>query len=148
MGPGRNNKTAVAFAVFGLFFSGGGILFGSLVGSAFTWFLGVIPLLLGGLIGLGLLAFGIWMGLGATTVGVRNRALRIHSSCLGFSRTRTVDAAEIDRFELYPGMRSADRIWYDLKLHLTDRRTITAASAMDKSEAEWFLGELRKDLGL
>jgi len=148
LGPGRNLGTAAAFAVFGLIFLGGGIFFGTLVGKGFTWFLGVIPLFLGGAVGLGLLIFGTWMGLGQTTVGVRNRSLRIHSSCLGFSRTRTLEADAIDRFELYPGMSSEDKIWYDLKIHLSDGKTVTAASAMEQHEAEWFLGELRKDLGL
>ncbi len=148
LGPGRNKGTAAAFAFFGLFFFGGGVFFGTLFGSGFTWILGVIPLLLGGLIGLGLLAFGIWMGFGRTTVGVRNRSLRIHSSCLGFSRTRVVEAAAILRMELYAGMRSADRIWYDLKIHIDGGGTVTAGSAMDKGEAEWFVSELKKDLGI
>jgi len=81
-------------------------------------------------------------------VGVLNRSLHIRSSCLGFSRSRIVDAAAIRRFELYPGMRSADRIWFDLKIHIEGGGTITAASAMDKGEAEWFVGELKKDLGM
>jgi len=45
-------------------------------------------------------------------------------------------------------MKSADKIWYDLKIHLDTGRTVTAGSAMEKSEAEWFLAELKKDLGV
>lgn len=148
LGPGRNKGTAAGFALFGLFFLGAGALFGTLAGRGFTWFLGVIPLLIGGLIGFGLLAFGIWMWLGQTTVGVINRSLRIRSSCLGFSRTRVVEAAAIRQMELYPGMRSADRIWYDLRIHLDNGNTVTAGSAMEKAEAEWYVGELKKDLGI
>jgi hypothetical protein len=148
LGPGRNKGTAAGFALFGLIFLGGGAFFGTLFGRGFTWFLGAIPLLICGLIGLGLLAFGTWMLLGQTTVGVVNRSLRIHSSCLGFSRTRVVEAAAIRQMELYPGMRSADRIWYDLRIRLEKGETVTAGSAMEKGEAEWFLGEIRKDLGM
>jgi len=148
LGPGRNKGTAAGYAFFGLFFLAGGALFGILFGKGFTWFLGVIPLLIGGAIGLPVLAFGIWMGFEQTTVGVLNRSLRIHSSCLGFSRSRIVDAATIRRFELYAGMRSGEKIWYDLKIHLDNGGTVTAGSAMEKAEAEWFLAELKKDLGM
>ena len=148
LGPGRNKGTAAGYAFFGLFFLAGGALFGILFGKGFTWFLGVIPLLIGGAIGLPVLAIGIWMGLGRTTVGVLNGTLRIHSSCLGFSRSQVVDASKIERFELYSGMRSGDRIWYDLKIHLDNGRTVNAGSAMEKNEAEWFVAELKKDLGL
>ena len=148
MHAGRNKGVAAGYALFGLFFLGGGALFGNVVGRGLTWILGVIPLLLGGLIGFALLAFATWLGFGQTTVSVRNRSLRIHSSCLAFSRTRLVDASAIRGMELYPGMRSADRIWYDLKIHLDGGRTVPAGSAMDKGEAEWFLAELKKDLGL
>jgi hypothetical protein len=148
LGPGRNKGTAAGFAFSGLFFLAGGAFFGVLFGKGFTWFLGVIPLLIGGSIGLFLLAFGIWMGFGQTTVGVLNRSLLIHSSCLGFSRSRIVDSATIRRFELYAGMRSGDKIWYDLKIHLDNGRTVTAGSAMEKAEAEWYVAELKKDLGM
>ena len=145
---GRNNGVAAGYALFGLFFLGGGALFGNVVGRGLTWILGLIPVLLGGLIGFGLLAFATWLGFGQTTVSVRNRSLRVYSSCLFFSRTRVVDASAIRSMELYPGMRSADRIWYGLKIHLDGGRTVPAGSAMDKGEAEWFLGELKKDLGM
>ena len=148
LGPGRNKGTAAGYAFFGLFFLAGGAFFGILFGKGFTWFLGVIPLLIGGAIGLPVLALGIWMGFGQTTVGVLNRSLRIHSRCLGFSRSQVVDASKIERFELYSGMRSSDKIWYDLKIHLDNGRTVNAGSAMDKNEADWFVAELKKDLGI
>ena len=148
LGPGRNKGTAAGFGFFGLFFLAGGAFFGVLFGKGFTWFLGVIPLLIGGSIGLFLLAFGIRMGFGRTTVGVSNPSLHIRSSCLGFSRSQVVEASNIQRFELYPGMSSADKIWYDLKIHLVDGGTVNAGSAMEKNEAEWFVAELKKDLAL
>lgn len=147
VGAGRNKAPAAGFAFFGLFFLAGGAFFGVLFGKGFAWFLGAIPLLICGSIGLFLLAFGIKMGFGQTTVGVLNRTLRIHSSCLGFSRSRTVEAAAIRELELYPGMRSSDKIWYDLKIHLKNGGVVSAGSAMEKNEAEWF-AELKKDLGM
>ena len=88
------------------------------------------------------------MGFGQTTVGVFNRSLHIRSSCLGFSRSQVVEASNIQRFELFSGMQSADKIWYDLKIHLDNGRVVNAGSAMEKNEAEWFVAELRKDLGI
>ena len=148
LGPGRNKGTAAGFAFFGLFFLAGGAFFGVLVGKGFTWILGVIPLLISGSIGLFLLAFAMRMGFGQTTVGVLNRSLHIRSSCLGFSRSQVVAASNIERFELYSGMRSADKMWYDLKIHLDNGRVVNAGSAMEKTEAEWFVAELKKDLGI
>jgi len=148
LGPGRNKGTAAGYAFFGLFFLAGGAFFGVLFGKGFTWLLGVIPLLIGGAAGALLLAFAIWMGFGQTTVGVLNRSLHIRSSCLGFSRSRIVEADNIERFELYSAMRSGDKIWYDLKIHLDNGKTVNAGSAMDKNEAEWFVAELKKDLGI
>ena len=148
LGPARNKGTAAAITLFGLFFLGGGVFFAVLLSDTFTWILGVIPLFISGLIGLALLAFGVWLWFGQTTVGVSNGSLRIHSSCLGFARSRIVDAATIRRFELYPGMQSSDRIWYDLKIHLDGGQRVTAGSAMEKAEAEWYLAELKKDLGM
>jgi hypothetical protein len=45
-------------------------------------------------------------------------------------------------------MQSGDHVWYDLRIHLHSGAKITAASGIEKSEAEWFVGELKKDLGI
>lgn len=148
LGPARNKGVAAAMTIFGIVFLGGGLFFGVGIGQSFTWFVGVIPLAISGGVGMGLLAFAAWLWFGTTTIGVVSRSLRIRSRCLGFSRSRTVNAAEIQKFELYPGMQSGDRVWYDLRIHLRTGARITAASAMEKSEAEWFADELKKDLGI
>jgi len=147
LGPARNKRIAAAFTLFGIVFLGAGIFIGRLVGHAFTWF-AAIPLLICGAVGLVLLlvAFSLWLG--ETDIKVVNRSLRIRSSCLGFSRSRSVNAAEIENFELYPAMQQGDQVWYDLRLHLSNGRTVTAGSGLEKSEAEWFQGELKKDLGM
>ena len=148
LGPGRNKGTGAGFAFFGLIFLAGGAIFGVLFGKGFSWFLGAVPLLIGGAIGALLLAFAVWMAFGQTTVSVLNRSLHIRSSCLGFSRSRIVDASNIEQFELSSSLRSGDRIWYDLKIHVDNGTPVNAGSAMDKNEAEWFVAELKKDLGI
>ena len=93
-----------------------------------------------------MLAASLWFG--QTNIQVANRALRIRATCLGFSRTRSVNAPEIGNFELYAAIKSADHVWYDLRIHLHNGATVTAGTGLEKSEAEWFLRELKKDLGL
>jgi hypothetical protein len=147
LGPARNKGIAAAFTLFGIVFFGAGIFWSRLPGNAFKWFAG-IPLLICAAVGLVLLlvAFSLWFG--QTDIKVVSRSLRIRSSCLGFSSTRSVNAGEIQRFELYPAMQQGDQVWYDLRLHLSNGGTVTAGSGIEKSEAEWFQSELRKDLGL
>jgi hypothetical protein len=148
VGPSRNKGVAVALTSFGMVFLGGGYFFGRVVSDSFTWFAGAIPLLVLGAPGLGLMLIAVVIWFGRTQITVVNRSLRIRSSCLGFSRSRNVNAAEIRKFELYPAMQSADRVWYDLRLHLSNGGKVTAGSGLAKSDAEWFVGELKKDLGL
>jgi hypothetical protein len=148
LGAARNKGVAAAMTLFGIVFLGSGLFFGTAISQSFTWFVGAIPLVISGGVGVGLLAFATWLWFGTTTIDAVNRSLRIRSRCVGFSRTRSVNAAEIQKFELYPGMKSGDRVWYDLRIHLHNGTKITAASGMDKSEAQWFVGELKKDLGI
>ena len=148
LGAARNKGVAASVTIFGIICLGSGLFFGITFSHSFTWFVGAIPLVLSGGVGLGLLAFAVWLWFGTITIDAVNRSLRIRSHCLGFSRTRSVNAAEIQKFELYPGMQSGDHVWYDLRIHLHNGAKITAASGMDKSEAEWFVGELKKDLGI
>jgi len=148
LGAARNKGVAASVTTFGIICLGSGLFFGITFSHSFTWFVGAIPLALSGLVGVGLLAFAVWLWFGTTTIDAVNRSLRIRSRCLGFSRTRSVNSVEIQKCELYPSMQSGDRVWYDLRIHLHNGAKITAASGMEKSEAEWFLGELKKDLGV
>jgi hypothetical protein len=148
LGPARNKGVATAITAFGIVFLGGGLFFGVVVSQSFTWFAGAIPLLISGGVGVGLLAFAGWLWFGTTTIGVVGRSLKIRSRCAGFSRSRSVNAAEIQKLELYPGMQSGDHVWYDLRIHLHNGGMVTAGSGMEKSEAEWFVAELKKDLGI
>lgn len=148
LGPARNRGLAAAFTLFAILFLGAGIFWGRLVGDAYTWFVGVVPLFLCGAVGLGLLLLALSLWFGQTDISVVNRSLRIRSSCLGLSRSRNVNAAEIKKFELYPAMQQGDHAWYDLRLQLSNGRKVTAGTGLEKSEAEWLQSELKKDLGL
>jgi hypothetical protein len=148
LGPARNRGMAAAFTLFAIVFLGAGIFWGRLVSDSYTRFAGAVPLFICGVVGLGLLLLALSLWFGQTDIQVVNRSLRILSSCLGFSRSRSVNAAEIKKFELYPAMQQGDNVWYDLRLHLSNGGKITAGSGLEKSEAEWFQAELKKDLGL
>ena len=139
---------AAALTLFGILFFGAGIFWGRLVGDTYTWLAGAIPLLVCGAVGLGLLLLALSLWFGQTDINVVSRSLRIRSSCLGFSHSRSVNAAEIKKFELYPAMQQGDQVWYDLRLRLSNGGMVTAGSGLEKSEAEWYQGELKKDLGL
>jgi hypothetical protein len=148
LGPARNKGVATALSLFGAVFLAGGLFFGLGVQQIFGWILGWIPLVVMGGAGLLLLAIAVSLWFGATTVEVVNRELHIRSTCLGFSSSRVVRAAEVQKLELQSNMQSGENVWYDLKVHLKSGRPVTAGTNMEKSEAEWFLGEIKKDLGV
>src|SRR5579864_8149667 len=148
LGPARNSGMAAAFTLFAILCIGAGIFWGRLVSDSYTWLAGAVPLFVCGVLGLGLLLLALSLWFGQTDIDVVNRSLRIRSSCLGFSRSRNVNAAEIKKFELYPAMQQGDNVWYDLRLHLSNGGKVTAGTGLEKSEAEWFQAELKKDLGL
>lgn len=148
LGPARNNGMAAALTLFAILCLGAGIFWGRLVSISYTWFAGVVPLFVCGVLGLGLLLLALSLWFSQTDIDVVNRSLRIRSSCLGFSRSRSVNASEIKKFELNPAMQQGDQVWYDLRLHLSNGGKVTAGTGLEKSEAEWFQAELKKDLGL
>jgi hypothetical protein len=148
LGPGRTKALAGALSLFGAVFLAGGVFFGVVSSQAFGWVVGFFPLTIAGGMGVLLLAFAVWLWFGATTVEVINRDVHMHSKCLGFSRSSVVPGGEIQRLELYPGMQQGDKVWYDLRAHLANGRTVTMGSGLEKAEAEWYLGEMKKDLAL
>ena len=157
-GRARNNGIATALTLFGMLFIGSGAFFGSVIGATLGRvevpdlregrLVGGIPLLLAGGMGLLLLLFAAGLWFGETDVGVVGHSLRIRYSCLGLSRSRTVNAAEISKLELYPAMQGAGNAWYDLRVHLSNGGMVTSGTGMEKGEAEWFVSELKKDLGI
>ena len=162
LGAARNKGVAASVTTFGIICLGSGLFFGITFSHSFTWFVGAIQEMYDILVARDLLQGRAEMLKSLERQGVMvldtvpqrltidavNRSLRIRSRCLGFSRTRSVNSVEIQKCELYPSMQSGDRVWYDLRIHLHNGAKITAASGMEKSEAEWFLGELKKDLGV
>lgn len=146
LGPARNKRVATALLVFGLIFAASGLLFVFLIHGAIGWIIGAIPLVLGVGVGALLFALSLSLWLSTTTLTVAKGELRINSAFLGVARTRIVRSADIQRFELYAGMRSSNQVWYDLRLYLTNGRKVTAASGMEKREAQWLLAEVKRSL--
>jgi len=147
-GPSRNVRAATLISLFGAIFLGSGLFFGFAVGQSFIWILGLIPITFAGGIGLLLLAYGVWLFLGRTTVEVLGRELHIRSTCLGIGRSRLISASAIQDFQLHAGLQTGEQVWYDLKLKLVDGRSCVAGSGLEKKEAEWLRVELQKGLGI
>jgi hypothetical protein len=144
---GRNRSIAAMVTVFALVFLGiavaiglsllGGLSLGAIVGILFV-----------GAFGLILLLVSVWLWFAETTVTAATGELRIHTTCLGMSHTRTLHAEEIRGFDIKPGMQKGNEVWYDVWLRVPSGRDTNAGTGMDKTEAEWFVAELRKDLGV
>jgi len=145
-GHARNKRVATLVTLFGAICLGAGLFFGIAGGQTFGWIIGLIPITFSGGFGILLLAFAVWLWLGTTTIEVLNRELHIRSTCLGLSRSRVIPASTIQDFQLASNLQAGDQVWYDLKLKLAEGRSITAASGLEKKEAEWFRAELKKDL--
>jgi hypothetical protein len=147
-GPSRNVRAATLISLFGAIFLGSGLFFGFAAGQTFSWILGMIPITFAGGIGLLLMAYGVWLFLGTTTVEVLGRELHTRSTCLGIGRSRVIPASAIQDFKLHPGLQTGEQVWYDLRLKLVDGRSCTAGSGLEKKEAEWLRLELKKALGI
>ena len=145
----RHKGIAAALTVFGLLCLGSGLFFGYGL-SQLSWVLGLIPVVVIGGAGLLLLAiaFGLWFG--ATTVEVVNRELHIRTTYLvfGFPALESSARKRSRSFDLHCGMQRGDEMWYDLRVRLANGRRRTICGGMEKSEAEWFLGEIKKDMGI
>jgi hypothetical protein len=44
-------------------------------------------------------------------------------------------------------MKSAENVWSDLRVHLSNGGMVTAGTGMEKAETQWFVFELKKRLG-
>jgi hypothetical protein len=142
---GRNRSVAAMTAVFGLIFLGIATVLFYVTG----WTLGsLIGILFAGAIGLliSYMSVGLWFA--ETTVTAATGELRIHSSCLGISHTRVVHAEDVRGFDIKPGIQKGAEVWYDLWLKTAAGKDANAGTGMEKTEAEWFVAELRKDLGM
>jgi hypothetical protein len=137
-----NRSIAFLTTVFGLAFFG--------IAAAFLFLFegNRAPVLLAGSIGALLLFGSFWLWFGEITMIAARGELRITNSCLGLSRTRSVPAGEIRGFEIRPGVQQGSQVWYEVEIQLGGNRTVGCHTGIDKTEAEWFIAELRKDLGL
>jgi len=141
----RNRSMAATASLFGIIFLGiafvfwfqlnGWLALGALIGVFLAATIGIVTLLA-----------AAWLWFAETTVTAAANELRIQSSCLGISRRRVVHADEILGFEIKPGMQRGAEVWYDLWLQVATGKDANAGTSMDKTEAEWLVAELRKDL--
>ena len=145
-GRRETRACATGLLLFGLIFAASGLLFVFLIHGAFGWIIGAIPLVFGVGVGALLLGLSLSLWLFTTTLTVTNGELHIKSAFLGIARTKIIRGADIQKFELYPGMRSGNQVWYDLRLYLTNARKVTACSGMEKREAQWLLAEVKRSL--
>lgn len=83
----------------------------------------------------------LWMG--TTRVVVADSRLQVTDGYLGFGRTRTVPASEVERIEVTRGMQSGAKLWYDLKAVLTSGKKLSLGSSVpSKREAEWLANKI------
>ena len=141
-----NRSMATMATIFGLVFLAGAVLLLSQLGGPLESTMGVFGVLLAGGIGLALLLAGVWLWFGEITVVTLPHGLRIRSSCLGLARTRMIRADEIRGFDIQPAMQKGAEVWYQVELQIVGGGTAICGSGMEKSEAEWLVGEIRKDL--
>jgi hypothetical protein len=148
LGPARTKGVAAAMMLFGLICATSGSFFAFLSHGAFGWFVAALPILLGLGVGVLLLALSLWLWLATMTLRTSNGELEVESAFVGFARKKLVPASEIEKFALYPAIRAANQVWYDLRVYLRNGRKITAGSGLEKREAEWLAAELKRNLGL
>ena len=65
-----------------------------------------------------------------------------------FSRSNILRKDDIREFELHNSMQRGDQVWYDLRARLTNGRKRTVAGGMEKSDAEWLVAAIKRDMGL
>ncbi len=94
--------------------------------------------------------FAVLMFAGVLTMGflsqqvvVTGEAVEVTSRLLGFRRVRTVAKSEIAAIKVGAGMQSGRTLYYDIHIHRTNGKQVTAGSMIrDKREAEWIVERL------
>jgi hypothetical protein len=114
---------------------------------------GTIPILVGVGVGVLLLLLSLSLWLSTTTIRIASQELHVKATFLGIARNKMIPAAQIQKLELYPGMRSGNQVWHDLRVFLRDGSKLTcskltAGAGLEKREAEWLEIEIQRNLGL
>jgi hypothetical protein len=143
----RNRGVAVSCGITGLLFLAIALLIFHWIPSTESS-AGLAIALFPGAIGILALVGGVWKWFGETTVTASPHEVCIHSSGLLMSRTRVFQASQIQGLEIKPGMQGGRKVWYDVRLKLAGGNTAAAGADMDKTEAEWLVAEIRKNLGV
>jgi hypothetical protein len=59
-----------------------------------------------------------------------------------------MQAPEIRKFEVIPGIRSGTETFYSLRVHPRSGRPLTVACCLEKQDAQWPGSELERNIGL
>jgi hypothetical protein len=148
LAPAPNRSIAIITTLFGLAFLGFAALLLLWLDPASRSAGSLSGTLLMSMVGIGLLLASVWLWFGEVTVTASRRELRIQSSCLGLSRTKSLSPEQIRGFEIRPSFQKGAEVWYEVVLQLPGDRSLTCRTGVDKAEAEWFVAEVRKDLGI
>jgi hypothetical protein len=146
LSPSPNRGIAAMMTFFGLATVGFAVLALYLQGGRTDSIVGPAGIVLISALGLVILLWAAWLWFGEVTVIASAREMRIRNSCLGISRTRRLRADEIRGFEIRPGVQKGSEVWYEVVVRLAGERTATCPTGIDKSEAEWLVAEIRKEL--
>jgi hypothetical protein len=146
LSPSPNQGIAAMMTFFGLATVGFAVLMLYLQGGTENSTAGPAGIVLISALGLAILLWAAWLWFGEVTVIASPHELRIHNSCLGMSRTLRLRADEIRGFEIRPGIQKGSEVWYEIVVRLAGERTATCPTGIDKSEAEWLVAEIRKEL--
>ncbi|MCG3148352.1 MAG: hypothetical protein PCFJNLEI_01795 [Verrucomicrobiae bacterium] len=134
--PARNLGAAAGLAIFALIWSGA--IWLMIVKGApvlFPIIFGLFEVLM--LVGLA------HMLLWGTRVIITPGEVRLESGIGSWRRVRVIPRSEIAEFKLAAGMQAGQRLYHDIKLHLTTGKSVTLASSLpDKREAEWLLDRM------
>ena len=108
----------------------------------------VFPIFFGAIAVL-LLAGVLHLWFGTTRVTVTGRDATVRSGLLGLGKPRRLGRQDIDRAEVRIGMQAGTRTYYDVRLVMTNGRTVVAGSAIgSKREAEWLAHRIERGLGI
>jgi hypothetical protein len=144
--PARHKTVAAALTAFGLAALAVGIFFGAIVNHLLGWIGALLPIVVIGGLGAGLLLLASSLWFTSTRIDLGNRELHVKSSWLGISRSKVLRAGDVEKLEMVSGMQQGEKVWYDIRLYRKVGGRVTAGSGMERGEADWLAKEIRREL--
>ena len=121
--PRRTPRIAAVCTVFAAIFSAATIFLATVdAGLIMTLVFGLFAALMNWA------SLGLWFGTRNTVLGAD--AVNIHYKVIGSGKTRTIPKADIEKVEIAIGMQSGNKAYYQVKLHLRDRKTHNVATGI------------------